>query len=146
MLNVSQATVLTWEDGTMPMFCVGYGQLRALADALTEADARVGWELDELLIASQCDLLVTGMLHGFEDYGEVPAVEGESAEAWATRGLLCWALTGAAQLQYRPHVVAGRLLAEPDVAHMARIARELQALEDSPLSSYGTVLLSLTHG
>ncbi len=72
MLSVSHGTVGAWEDGTTPLFCVRYGQLRALADALTDAGGRVGWELDELLIASQCDLLMTGMLHGFEDYAEVP--------------------------------------------------------------------------
>ena len=92
MVGVSHRAALPWEDGTTPLFCLPYHQLRALADALTDAGARVGWELDELLIASQCDLLVTGMLHGSEDYAEVPPVEGDSAEAWAARGLLRWAL------------------------------------------------------
>ena len=92
LLNVSAATVRSWENGTIPLFSVPYGQLQQLADALKRAGAQVGHELGELLLASQCDLLLTGMLHGFEDYAEVPPIEEDSTEAEAARELLRWAL------------------------------------------------------
>ena len=45
-------------------------------------------ELGELLLASRCDLLLTGMLHGFEDYAEVPPIEEDGTEAETARELL----------------------------------------------------------
>jgi hypothetical protein len=144
MLSVSHRNACAWEDGTTPLFCVPYGQLRALADALTDAGARVGWELDELLIASQCDLLVTGMLHGFEDYAEVPPVEGDSVEAWAARGLLRWALTGTLPARYRPHASSTPLLAAFDVNRFATVAQNLQAGSmGSELTGFGQALAGL---
>jgi integrase len=50
------------------------------------------------------------MLGGFEDYGEVPPVDDESAGESA-RGLLRWALAGDVPEHYRRHGQAGRLLA-----------------------------------
>ena len=144
MLSVSHGTALGWENGTTPLFCVPYGQLRTLADALTDAGARVGWELDELLIASQCDLLVTGILHGFEDYAEVPLVEGSSAEAWAARGMLRWALTGIVPMRYRLYAPSGTLLAQPVVKAVLGVARDLHAgAHGFDLVRYGTALMAL---
>ena len=144
MLAVSHETVLTWEDGAAPLYCIPYGQLRALAEALAEVGARVGWELDELLIASQCDLLVTGMLRGFEDYAEVPPVDGEDSEGWAACGLLRWALTGAAPQRYRPYASSNPLLTESDAKLFMAIVRDLRAGSHGlDLVGYGTALMAL---
>lgn len=143
-LSVSHGTALAWEDGTTPLFCVPYDQLRTLANALTDAGAQVGWELDELLIASQCDLLVTGMLCGFEDYAEVPPVEGDSTEAWAARGLLRWALTGMVPMRYRLYASSNPLMARSDVEQFAALAQELQmGLIGSGLKGFGHTLAEL---
>jgi transcriptional regulator with XRE-family HTH domain len=147
MLPVSQETVRSWETGTTPLFCAPYEQLRFLASALNEAGARVGWEFDEILVAAQCDLLITGMLHGFEDYAEVPPIEEDTPAGWAACVLLRWALTGMVPLRYRPHAVASQLLTEPDIAHVAAAARRLMLNPaDSPLATFGAALASLTGG
>jgi transcriptional regulator with XRE-family HTH domain len=146
MLNVSTATVRAWENGTIPLFCVPYDQLRQFADALNGAGAQVGQELPELLLASRCDLLVTGILHGFEDYAEVPRVDKDGAEAQAARGLLRWALTGAVPERYRQHTPPGALLAATDADIFAAIAHDLQAgTHGHDLSDYGRVLLVLAN-
>ena len=44
-LNVSTATVRGWESGIVPLFCVPYGQLQQLAQALDGAGAQAGTEL-----------------------------------------------------------------------------------------------------
>jgi transcriptional regulator with XRE-family HTH domain len=101
-LNVSVTTVRSWESGTIPLFAVPHGQLERLAHALDRGGTQVGTELGDLLLASRCDLLVTGMLHGFEDYGEVPPIEENSVEAECARSLLRWALAGQVPDRYRP--------------------------------------------
>ena len=94
MLTVSPDTVRSWEDGTCPLFCVPYADLCRLAAALDQAGAKVRCDVAELVLASQCDLLVTGILQGSEDYAEVPPVDEDSAEGEAARDLLRWALVG----------------------------------------------------
>jgi transcriptional regulator with XRE-family HTH domain len=66
--GVTVRTVRAWEDGTVPLYCVGYEELRDLARVLAEAGTGVRVELADLLVASQCDVLLAGMLDGFEDY------------------------------------------------------------------------------
>ena len=140
MLSVSQGTVLAWETGTTPLFCVPYGQLRALANALAGAGARVGWEFDELLIASQCDLLVTGMLRGFEDYAEVPPIDEDSTRGNAARSLLGWAMNGLVAGPYRQYARPGPLLDRLDVTQLNLVARHL----DGELAKYGAALVALS--
>jgi hypothetical protein len=65
MLAVSLTTVRGWENGSRPLYCVRYDQLRRLAEALRQAGAHVGQETSELVLASQCDLLIAGILRGF---------------------------------------------------------------------------------
>src|SRR5262249_48332161 len=101
LLNVSTATVHAWENGIIPLFSLPYGQLQQLATALNRAGAQVGHEFNELLLASQCDLMITGMLDGFEDYAEVPPIEEHSAAAEMARELLRWALAGQVPNRYR---------------------------------------------
>ncbi|HUZ27498.1 MAG TPA: hypothetical protein VMV07_27420 [Streptosporangiaceae bacterium] len=48
----------------MPLYCVGYHQLSQLADVLRQAATRTGTDLGDLFLASQCDLLLAGMLGG----------------------------------------------------------------------------------
>ena len=81
-MAVVPAVVREWESGIRPLFCVSYHELCQLADALDRAGARLGHEVDELVLASQCDLLITGILRGFEDYAEVPPVDEDVADSF----------------------------------------------------------------
>lgn len=145
IVTVSADTVRSWENGTCPLFCVSYGQLCRLAGALDEAGASVGREASELVLVSQCDLLVTGMLRGFEDYAEVPPVDEDGAEGDTARGLLRWALTGVPPERYRPWAPAGALLARQDLIAFTALARDMNAgSHGDQLASYGAALAALT--
>ena len=144
MLTADPSTVRDCENGVLPLFSVSYHQLCQLADALHQAGARVGHDKDELLLASQCDLLIAGMLRGFEDYAEVPPIE-EDVAGEAARSLLRWALTGEVPARYRSYVPAGRLLTGTDASFLAGAVRDLQAGSyGDDLASYGTALAALT--
>jgi hypothetical protein len=144
MLNLSTATVRAWENGTIPLFCVPYGQLQRLAAALNQAGAQVGHELSELLLASQCDLLITGMLYGAEDYAEVPPIDEDSAQAQVARDLLRWALAGPVPGRYGQHASRGPLLAKSNRRLLMAIARDLQTRPDADgLADYGSMLVTL---
>lgn len=143
-LNVSVATVRSWESGTIPLFAVPYAQLQQLAQVLDRAGAQVGMELGDLLLASRCDLLLTGMLHGFEDYAEVPPIEENSAEADSARSLLRWALAGLVPDRYRQHASPRPLLGKKHVDLIAAVARGLQAESHGPdLADFGGALVAL---
>lgn len=143
-LNVSAATVRAWENGTMPLFCVPYGQLHQIADALKLAGAQVGQTLGELLSASQCDVLLAGMLHGFEDYAEVPPIETHSTDGEAACELLRWALVGTPPNRYRQYVSPRPLLDNEDIDLVTATARDLLAgSHGRDLVSYGRVLIAL---
>jgi transcriptional regulator with XRE-family HTH domain len=139
MLTVSPDAVRSWEDGTCALFCVPYADLCRLAAALDEAGAKVRCDVDELVLASQCDLLVTGILQGFEDYAEVPPVDEDSTEGEAARDLLRWALIGVLPERFRPFAPARPLLAAEDLTAFTALARELSA------SSYGDQLARYGH-
>ena len=144
LLAVSPLTVRTWEDGTRPLFSVRYDQLCQVADALRRADALVGQEVSELLLASQCDLLITGILHESEDYAEVPPVD-DDVEGGTARALLRWALSGVVPDRYRAYASKCPLLARPDVMLFAAAARDLQAgSSGSDFISFGDALVALT--
>jgi hypothetical protein len=131
------------EGGLWPLFCVRHDRLCELAGALDRAGAQVGNQASELMLASQCDLLLTSMLRGFEDYAEVPPIEQDVAGR-AARGLLRWALAGVVPLRYRAYMPPWRLLAEPDVTILAAIARDLLAgARGSELVRFGGELQSL---
>jgi transcriptional regulator with XRE-family HTH domain len=143
-LNVGVATVRSWESGTIPLFAVPYGQLQQLAQALDRAGAQVGTELGDLLLASRCDLLLTGMLHGFEDYAEVPPIEENGAEAENARSLLRWALAGQVPDRYRQHASPRRLLDKKHIDLIAAIAHDLQAeSQGADLAGFGGALRAL---
>jgi len=145
MLAVTSRTVRNWENGRCPLFCAGYGQLCRLAAALEKAGATAGRDAGELILAARCDLLVTGMLQGFEDYAEVPPADEAGAEGDAARGLLRWALAGAAPGRYRPYAPAGPLLAAQDVIAFTALARDLNAgSHGDQLIGYGAALTALT--
>lgn len=145
-LAVTPATVRAWETGALPLYRVSYDDLRELANQLAESGALASPTLNDLLLASQCDLLLTGMLGGFEDYAEVPPVDHESAGAPA-RGLLRWALAGEVPEQCRRHARAGRLLAAADIIRFRMLARELAGGARGPeLASYGAALASVAAG
>jgi transcriptional regulator with XRE-family HTH domain len=144
MLAVSPGTVRSWEEGTCPMFCVPYADLCRLAAAFEQAGAKVRCGLAELVLASQCDLLVTGILQGFEDYAEVPPLDEDSTEGKAARDLLRWALAGIAPERYRPFAPARELLAAEDLTAFTALARELSAgSHGDQLASYGRALAAL---
>ena len=143
-LNVSVTTVRSWESGTIPLYAVPYGQLQQLAQASDRAGTQVGTELGELLLASRCDLLLTGMLNGFEDYAEVPPIEENSAEAESARRLLRWALSGQVPDRYRQHASPRRLLDKKHIGLIAAIARDLQAeSHGADLADFGGALVAL---
>jgi hypothetical protein len=147
MLAVSPDAVRGWEDGTCPLFCVPYDGLFRLAAALDQARAKTRCDVAELALASQCDLLVTGMLHGTEDYAEVPPVDEDSAESEAARDLLRWALAGVLPGRYRPFATARPLLAAHDLITFTAVARQLGAgSHGGQLASYGRSLVALTAG
>jgi hypothetical protein len=99
----------------------------------------------ELVLASQCDLLITGMLQGFEDYAEVPPVDKDGSEGETARGLVRWALTGVAPDRYRPYALASRLLAADDAVAFITVARSLNAgSHGEQLIHYGAALTTLT--
>lgn len=84
------------------------------------------------------------MLRGFEDHAEVPPVEGDSVEAWAARGLLRWALTGAVPMRYRPYASSNPLLAESVAKLFMAVVRDLRAGSHGlDLVGYGTALIAL---
>lgn len=143
--GISTGIIRAWENGTIALFCVSYHQLSLLASALNRAGATAGRDVRDLVLASQCDLLLTGMLHGFEDCAEVPPIEEDSADAAACRELLRWAVTGRIPALYRPYTSAqGPLLSEDDINTVMAIARKLQAGElGQELISYGIALLEL---
>jgi hypothetical protein len=102
-------------------------------------------ELGELLLASRCDLLLTGILHGVEDYAEVPPIDEDSTEAKAARGLLRWALTGSVPGRYSAFAAPRPLMAGTDIALITAVARDLQAGSyGDDLSDYGEALIALT--
>jgi hypothetical protein len=145
-MAVSPTIVSGWEDGTRPLFCVRYDRLHQLADALHHAGACVGQHVNELVLASQCDLLFTGILRGFEDYADVPPID-EDAAGEDARSLLRWALTGTVPDRYRAHAPAGRLLAWPEVILLATVARDLQTgSHGGDLARFGRALAALTRG
>jgi transcriptional regulator with XRE-family HTH domain len=143
-LKVSLATVRSWENGTIPLFSVPYGQLQQLAQVLDRAGAQVGNELGDLLLASRCDLLLTGMLSGFEDYAEVPPIDESGVEAESARSLLRWALAGQVPDQYRQCASPRRLLEKQYVDLLVAIARDLQTgSHGANLADFGGVLAAL---
>jgi transcriptional regulator with XRE-family HTH domain len=145
MLIVSPDTVRSWEDGTCPLFCVPYADLRRLAAALDQAGAKVQCDVAELALASQCDLLITGILQRFEDYAEVPPIDEDSTEGEAARLLLRWALAGVVPERYRPFAPARPLLAAQNLTAFTALARELSAgSHGDQLASYGRALATLT--
>jgi DNA-binding XRE family transcriptional regulator len=144
-LAVPRSTVDCWEAGTTPLYCTDYGRLRQLAAALSPDTGGAQQVLHTLLLASQCDLLFTAMLHGFEDYAEVPPIDEDTADGETTRTLLRWALTGTVSPPYKEHSAAGRLLAQPDVTRIRELSLLLQAGAQGPdLHAFGATLAMLT--
>jgi len=144
-LGMDLTTVRNWQNGTSPLFCLPHGQLRQLANAFDHAGAQVGSDLHELLLAAQCDLLITGMLRGFEDYAEVPPIDEGGPEADAARALLRWAFTGNVPEPCRPYMRAVPLMSSPDIERFTGLAERLKSGDAGPgLVHFGTALLVLT--
>jgi hypothetical protein len=145
-VDLSIDMVAHLEGGLWPLFCVRHDRLCELAGALHRAGAEAGNQASELMLASQCDLLLTGILRGFEDYAEVPPIE-QDVPGRAARGLLRWALAGVVPLRYRDYMPPWRLLAEPDVEILAAIARDLRTgSRGNDLVSFGRELERLVTG
>jgi hypothetical protein len=145
-LNVGTATVRAWENGAAPSFCLPYNQIQQLSETLSRSGARVGHELGGLLLASRCDLLLAGMLRGFEDYAEVPPIDEDSTEAEAARDLLGWALAGRVPTQYSQYAPPCPLLDKADVEFLIAVARDLQTgSHGRDLVRYGSALVALAN-
>jgi hypothetical protein len=135
--------VRRWENGTIPLFDVPYGQLRQVAEALNSSGATVGNDLNELLLASQCDMLIIGMLSGEENYAEVPPIGERTADGAAANAMLRWAAQGAVPTEYAKLAPATPLIADLDVARLADAARELTTgIFGHDLAAYGCALLT----
>jgi transcriptional regulator with XRE-family HTH domain len=142
--GVSRATVRAWENGTCPLYCVDYQQLRQLADVLAVRGTCVGVDVAELVLVSQCDLLIAGMLEGFEDYAEVPPIEEPGQRGDLACGFVRWALAGIIPDRLRGVADRGPLLAPADAAAITFAARDLQAGVAGPeLAAFGAALLTL---
>jgi transcriptional regulator with XRE-family HTH domain len=142
--RVSAATAHQWENGTLPLYCVGYRDLRQLAETLASAGAIVGTDVAELMAAGQCDLLLTGMLHGFEDYAEVPPIEEPGPCGDRARGFVRWALTGIVPDRFLGFTARRPLLAPADAAAIRSVAQDLHAGTAGPeLAAFGATLLTL---
>jgi hypothetical protein len=104
----------------------------------------MGMELGDLLLASRCDLLLTGMLNEFEDFAEVPPIDEDGAEAESARSLLRWALAGQVPDRYRQYASPRRLLDQKYVDLIAAIANDLHGgLHGTDLTDFGAVLAAL---
>jgi hypothetical protein len=104
----------------------------------------MGQNISDLLLASQCDSLITGMLNGSEDYAEVPPIDEDGPDAEMARDLLRWALTGAVPIAYIPYVQTEALLSTSVADRITTIAQELKAgLRGRNLVTYGTALYAL---
>ena len=142
--GVSPATVHEWENGTLPLYCVGYRDLRQLAETLASAGAIVGTDVAELMAAGQCDLLLTGMLNGFEDYAEVPPIEEPGPRGDRAREFIRWALTGIVPDRFLGLADRRPLLAPADAAAIRSVAHDLHAGTAGPeLATFGATLLTL---
>jgi hypothetical protein len=112
--------------------------------AQKRAGAQVGQNLGELLSASQSDLLLAGMLHGFEDYAEVPPIEGHGTDGETTREMLRWALAGTLPDRYRPYTSPRPLLDKEDIDLVVGAAADLLAgSHGHDLIGYGRALIAL---
>ena len=142
--GVSLATVRAWENGTCPLYCVGYQQLRQLADAFAAGGAHTAADIVDLALVSQCDLLIAGMLGGFEDYAEVPPIEEPGQHGDLAREFLRWALTGIVPDRFPSLADRGPLLAPAEVTAIIGLARHLSAGTAGPeLAVFGAALLAL---
>jgi transcriptional regulator with XRE-family HTH domain len=142
--RVTPATVHQWESGTLPLYCVGYRDLRQLAETLASAGAIVGTDVAELMAAGQCDLLLTGMLNGFEDYAEVPPIEEPGPRGDLAREFVRWALTGIVPNRFLGFTARRPLLAPADAAAIRSVAYDLHAGTDGPeLATFGATILAL---
>jgi len=111
-LGVSGQAIADWESGAQPQCGVRPDQLARLTGVLLKAGADPHIVAD-LSLASECDLLVFGLVHGLDDFlAEVPPVDEDEAGT-AARDLLRWALAGIVPARYGRHaalVPAGPLL------------------------------------
>jgi hypothetical protein len=90
--------------------------------------------------------LLTGMLHGFEDYAEVPPIDEDSTDAEAARDLLRWALAGPIPDRYRQYAPPGPLLDKADVGLFIAAAGDLQTgSHGRDLVRYGSTLAALAN-
>jgi transcriptional regulator with XRE-family HTH domain len=142
---VSPATVRELESGTLPLYRVGYRDLCQLAGALASAGAPAAVDIADLTGAAQCDLLISGMLHGCEDYAEVPPIEEPGPHGDPARELLRWAVVGTVPDRFRGLADPSPLLAPADVAALTGLALDMRAGTAGPgLASFGAALLALT--
>lgn len=140
-----QRVVRSWENGNVPLSTVPYGQLIHMANALDRHGANFQGSLDQLLAAIQCDVLISGMLGGDEDYADVPPIDDESAWGTIAGALLRWAICGLVPADYSRFAAARPLLAESDISGLASVAKLLSALpgQGPELANYGMTLQAI---
>ncbi len=142
-LTVTPATVRCWENGTIPLFAVPYDQIKQLAAALSQPGTQTSL-LTELLIASQCDLLITRMLNGTEDYAEPPPIDEDTPEGAIARTFIRWALTSTIPARYEGRARPGPLIDHHANHELADLGRQLAAGEYGPsLVSFGIAVTGI---
>jgi transcriptional regulator with XRE-family HTH domain len=147
IVTASPRVVRNWENGICPLFLITYDDLGRLAAAFDRAEAKVRCDVAELMLASQCDLLISGMLRGFEDYAEVPPIDEDSTQGESARALLGWALAGVLPERYRTLAPARPLLATHDLNAFTELALQLgTGSHGDQLVSYGRALTAISTG
>jgi transcriptional regulator with XRE-family HTH domain len=144
-LAVTPSTVRNWENGTVSLFAVPYTQICQLADALDQPGTRTVPLLTELLVASQCDLLITRMRDGTEDYAEPPPIDEDTSEGAIARDLLRWALAGVIPGHHEGFAGRGLLIDPRDILKLVDLGQQLVAGEREPsLVNFGIALAGIT--
>lgn len=143
-LKIGVKAVLDLEKGFVPLFCLPYDQLRHLAECLRPPHPAIELLFAELIRASQCDLLVTGLLLGFEDFAEVPPADEDNQEGRFARDLLSWAFRGIVPMRYHGVADPSCLLTAADCRRIAAILHDIRAGEgDTDLARYAETLSAL---
>jgi transcriptional regulator with XRE-family HTH domain len=142
-LGLSRTEIRRWESGTTPLYCVPYICLARLAETVAQPGTGPG-VLDDLLLAAQCDHLIASLLHGEEDFADIPPIDQDTAEGDAARALLQWAIRGHAPARFQHLAASSPLLAAPAARRLASTAGELADRSVDPdITAYGRALLLL---
>lgn len=140
--DVSLSAIAGGEDGTRPLCAVTPDRLARLDAALLRSGADPAIVAD-LAVASECDILIAGLVHGLDDFlADVPPVDEDDAGTVA-RELLGWAVDGLVPPRYAAHADPGPLLDAATRRHLALAAQALAWHWNADARVIGRALLAL---